>query len=172
MTSDLCCVKMCQRDLMMMRSQTDPNPVFSWLKTVLQQITGLILLILCWLPAPVCLAQELTPSNNAPETSAAPESPVSPANFDTNSIPSEKVSQFVQAYLQVLELIDSRQGELLAAETKLASERLEREIETAALAAIKQAGLTQAEYLQLLSLANMDPEFGERVAASLQEARN
>ena len=48
--------------------------------------------------------------------------------------------------------------------------RVEQEIESEALAIIEKAGLTRQEYLQLLGLANTDPEFGERIAVQLQEA--
>lgn len=103
-----------------------------------------------------------------PASEAAPNRPT----LDTNTIPSAKVSQFVGAYLQVLRQIEGRQQELLSAETSLESQRIEREIESASIAAIEQAGLTKQEYLQMLSLANIDPEFGERIAAGIQEAKN
>lgn len=103
-----------------------------------------------------------------PASQAAPNRPT----LDTNTIPSAKVSQFVGAYLQVLRQIEGRQQELLSAETSLESQRIEREIESASIAAIEQAGLTKQEYLQMLSLANIDPEFGERIAAGIQEAKN
>lgn len=90
--------------------------------------------------------------------------------LDPGNIPSEKVSQFVYACLQVVKLIENREGELQAAETESESLRIEQEIEAAALAIIEKAGLTRQEYLQLLGLANTDPEFGERVAIQLQEA--
>ncbi len=92
--------------------------------------------------------------------------------LDTNTIPSAKVSQFVGAYLEVLRQIDGRQPEFLSAQTSLESQRIEGEIETAAIAAIEAAGLTKQEYLQMLSLANIDPEFGERIAAGIQETKN
>lgn len=104
----------------------------------------------------------------SPASEAAPNRPT----LDTNTIPSAKVSQFVRAYLQVLRQIEGRQQELLSAETSLESQRIEREIESASIAAIEQAGLTKQEYLQMLSLANIDPEFGERIAAGIQEAKN
>lgn len=88
---------------------------------------------------------------------------------DSSAVPTEKVTQFVQAYLQVLALLDRREGELRQAETAAEAERLESEIETEAFAAIEAFGLTTQEYLQLLGLANGDPDFGERVAARLQE---
>lgn len=91
-------------------------------------------------------------------------------SLDPGNIPSEKVSQFVYACLQVVKLIESREGELQGAETEAASLRIEQEIEAEALAIIEKAGLTRQEYLQLLGLANTDPEFGERVAIQLQEA--
>lgn len=92
-----------------------------------------------------------------------------PTQFDSSNIPSEKISQFVHACLQVITLIERREGELQAAEIESESSRIEQEIEAEALAIIEQAGLTRQEYLQLLGLANTDPEFGERVAMQLQE---
>lgn len=93
----------------------------------------------------------------------------SSARPDTNNIPSEKVIQFVNVYLQVVALIERREGELQAAETESESLRIQRDIETDAIALIETAGLTRQEYLQLLSLANVDPEFGEQVATLIQE---
>lgn len=92
--------------------------------------------------------------------------------LDATTIPAEKVNKFVQAYLQVWQLISRRGGELQGAETELESLRIAQEIETEAFSIIEQAGLTNQEYLQLLGLANIDPEFGERVATGLQEAKN
>ncbi len=112
-------------------------------------------------------AQELL--NPFPENPL--EQPVLPRlTLDPGNIPSEKVSQFVYACLQVVKLIENREGELQAAETESESLRIEQEIEAEALAIIEKAGLTRQEYLQLLGLANTDPEFGERVAIQLQEA--
>ncbi|GAP97199.1 DUF4168 domain-containing protein [Leptolyngbya sp. NIES-2104] len=91
------------------------------------------------------------------------------SNLDVNTIPSEKLNQFVQACLQVVALIERREGELQAAETDSESARIQQDIEADAIAIIEKNGLTRQEYLQLLSLANVDPEFGERVATLLQE---
>lgn len=88
-----------------------------------------------------------------------------------SDISSEKVSQFVQAYLQVLALIEQREGMLQGAETQPEAQQVEREIAAAALEMLEENGLTWQEYLQLLGLANSDPEFGERIAAQLQEAQ-
>jgi hypothetical protein len=106
-----------------------------------------------------------------PQRSIAPASSrIIGTNAISTEISTEKVSQFVQAYLKVLALIEQREGELQGAETESEFQRVQQEIEAEAFAAIEAAGLTEPEYLQLLGLANSDPEFGERIASQLQEA--
>jgi hypothetical protein len=131
-----------------------------------QLITVVIAVVLIWLflLSEVSIAQELP--------SSAPEVPLerqSRSSLSSSDISSEKVNQFIQAYLQVLHLVDQREGELQGAETELESLQVEQEIEVEAIAIIEAAGLTRQEYLQLLGLVNLDPEFGERIAAQLQE---
>ena len=75
----------------------------------------------------------------------------------------------MSACLQVVALIERREGELQGAETESESLRIQQDIEAEAIAIIEATGLTRPEYLQLLGLANVDPEFGERIAALLQE---
>ncbi|MBF2026356.1 MAG: DUF4168 domain-containing protein [Oscillatoriales cyanobacterium C42_A2020_001] len=104
-----------------------------------------------------------------PRTVSSQQLPFKRLGVDSNDIPSEKVSQFVHACSQVVTLIEHREADLQAAETEAESIRIEQEIEAEALAIIQDAGLTRQEYLQLLGLANTDPEFGERVAVQLQE---
>lgn len=118
----------------------------------------------------IILAAETSPMSH-PVTPLLEFSAQNTPSLDTSTIPFEKLNQFVQAYLQVIKLIERRQPELQAATTPAESQQLETEIQAQALAMIEQAGLTQPEYLQLLSLANTDPEFGERVALLLQEAQ-
>jgi hypothetical protein len=91
-------------------------------------------------------------------------------SLDTDDISAEKISQFVQAYLHVLALIEQRENELQGAELESESQQIQQEIEGQAVDLIQATGLTLQEYLQILSLTNIDPEFGERVAAQLQEA--
>lgn len=120
---------------------------------------------------PAALAQTTPGTVEPPEPSW--EIPASEyTGPDVNQISSEKVSQFVHAFLQVLNLMEQREGELQGAETQVESLQIQREIETEALAMIAAAGLSRTEYLQLLGLANTDPEFGERIAAQLQEEMN
>jgi len=130
----------------------------------------LLAMCLIWAtPAIAVLAADEPASALSPSAPAEQPAP-SRSGVDPSSIPSEKVSQFVHACLQVVALIERREGELQGAETESESVRIEQEIEAEALAIIEKAGLTRQEYLQLLGLANTDPEFGERVAVLLQEA--
>lgn len=96
----------------------------------------------------------------------APETP----ELTTSDISAEKISQFAQAYRQVIALIDSREAELRSAETQAEALQIEQDIETAALATIEATGLTGPEYLQLLGLANTDPELSQRIVTQLQES--
>lgn len=124
---------------------------------LVQLILAIALSLFCGLAHPSAIRAE--PVSNPPVSS----------NIDVNTISSEKLNQFVQACLQVVALIDRREGELQAAETDSESTRIQQEIEGEAIAIIEKNGLTRQEYLQLLSLANVDLEFGERVATLLQE---
>lgn len=114
----------------------------------------------------IALAQELSLD---PRSISVDPQIINRSGLDSRNIPSEKVNQFVQACLQVVTLIERRESDLQAAETEAESTRISQEIEAAALAVIERNGLTRQEYLQLLGLANTDPEFGERVAVQLQE---
>lgn len=134
---------------------------------------GIIVSLTIWLSAgwsTAGFAQELPPNFSSLDALTEQAGTSRSTGVDPSQIPSEKVSQFVHACLQVVALIERREGELQGAETESESLRIEQEIEAEALAIIQQAGLTHQEYLQLLGLANTDPEFGERIAIQLQEA--
>ncbi len=117
------------------------------------------------------LAAEVLPetASEARDQATDTQFPVPSLNLQVNDISSEKVSQFVDAYVQVLALVEQREGELQAAETQLESVRVQQEIEAAAFSVIESTGLTRQEYIQLLGLANSDAEFGERIITQLQD---
>ena len=121
----------------------------------------LLVLLLCSYPA----ASWADPVIPPPEAA-----PTAPAGFNTDAISPEKINQFIHAYLQVTNLIEQREGELQAAETDSESERIQQDIEAQAIGLIESESLTLQEYLQLLGLANLDPEFSDRIALQLQEA--
>lgn len=128
-----------------------------------------VIMLLTWVMQPIAWAEAAAPSKSAEPPTEQPSIDRLPS---TENISSEKLSQFVRAYLQVVKLIDQREGELQGAETKSESLQIQQEVEAEALSLIEATGLTLQEYLQLLSLANLDPEFGDRVAAQLQETGN
>lgn len=135
----------------------------------IRQVCGLLLVVFWGAVLVLGVAAPVWADDEVP---APPDvvQPLPPAtNPQAEDISFEKVSQFVQAYLQVLALLDRREGDLQAAETELESLRLQQEVEVEAFHLIEASGLTLQEYLQLLGLANTDPEFGERVATLLQE---
>jgi Domain of unknown function (DUF4168) len=132
--------------------------ILNSLKKLLLSI--LIPFLFLWL-SPVSWADSIEPPAAIVEQAA-------PSGVNANAISSEKISQFVQAYLQVIDLIDRREGELQGAETESDSLRIKEEIEAGAMGLIETEGLTFQEYLQLLTLANVDPEFSDRIVAQLQ----
>jgi hypothetical protein len=89
--------------------------------------------------------------------------------LNATDIPSEKVDQFVAAYLDVVQLIDERGEALQRAETEAESLRIQQSIQAEAFQLIEERGLTRQDYWQLLGLANTDPEFRDRVLAQLEE---
>ena len=153
-----------------MRDNPRNNPIYRMMAIGLSLLWGVGLGLMLWVGSPnLAWAAEAASSDSAAAVASDP--PPEPVSSGTNAISSEKVSQFVHAYLQVLALIEQREGELHQAETISESRQLEQAIQTQAFAIIAEAGLTQQEYMQLLGLANTDPDFSDRILAQLQEAR-
>lgn len=130
--------------------------------------TGLIRAIaVCW-----GLLMLMTPglawADEAPASTAMPDRNLSEI-VDSGTISSEKVSQFANAYIGIIDLISGRSEELQQAETAAEYNQIERELEAAAIEIIQETGLTQPEYLQLLTLADTDTDFSERVAIQIQD---
>jgi hypothetical protein len=128
----------------------------------------LLSLLLVWLLlGEVALAAELPLEVNS--ATRTEQIVPSRSSFTSSDISPEKVNQFVQAYLQIMSLIEQREGEMQSAETASESLQVAQEIEAAAMSCIEAVGLKWHEYVQLLTLANLDPDFGERIVAQLQE---
>lgn len=107
-------------------------------------------------------------ADEAPTTTEMPNLGISEIT-DSGAISSEKVSQFANAYMGIVDLISGRSEELQQAETAEEYSQLEQELEAAAIEIIQETGLTPPEYLQLLTLADTDTEFSERVATQIQD---
>ncbi len=89
---------------------------------------------------------------------------------DSADIAADKVDQFAQAYLQVLQLLSDREPELPAAETSAEALKIEQSIEAEAVELIKSSGLTLPEYMQLLGLASQDAAFRDKVLGRMDES--
>ncbi len=138
------------------------------MRSLLQFILTLALCGWLWCGHLAASWAAVTPTLTPPASALEP--PLQPSyGLTSSNITSEKVSQFVAACLKVVALIERREGELQGAETESESLRIQQDIEAEAIAIIEATGLTRPEYLQLLGLANVDPEFGERIVALLQE---
>ncbi len=145
----------------------------AWMKRLRQMLLfGCSLLLLLLSTVTVAVAQELSDDANRRSDPQVEQVFSGHSGLDADDISSEKISQFVKAYLQVLRLSDEREEELEGAETESESLQVQHDIETEAIAIIESSALTWQEYLQLRDLANVDPEFGERIAAQLQEAES
>lgn len=107
-----------------------------------------------------------------------------------NAVVTEKVDQFAQAYLQVLELLSDRPPEesevessaealnaqqsipakTLEAETQEAETQEAKNLEAAAIDLIESSGLTMSEYMEMLSLASEDETFRDQVLSRMNES--
>ena len=105
-----------------------------------------------------------------PAAAVEPTPTTSPNQPDASAVPSETVSRFVMAYLEVVKLIESREQNLQSAETETESRQMQQEIQAEAVNLIQAHDLTLQAYWELLGLANSDPEFRERVLAQIEEA--
>lgn len=130
----------------------------SWSYKSIQGLLVCLLVVMPWC-APGWAAELSTDEGSeiAPITQAA-------------DIPSEKISQFANAYIQVVTLINERGRELQQAETEAESLQIEQSIQAEAFQLMRDNDLEVAEYLQLLGLANQDTDFRDRILADIEEA--
>lgn len=170
--------------LVMGEAEGEKSAIALLLQPARKALTTICLLLIIWfsigLPSSLNHLGDISLASNhlayAEELSdfedVAPATPTfNTSDIQVDDISSEKISQFVQAYVQVVELIDQREDELQQAETESESLRIQHDIVAEAFSKIEDTGLSQQEYLQLLGLANIDPEFGERIATQLEEMR-
>ena len=139
-------------------------PVSSFINVGLAQVTACVAPALASVSAPA-----ISESAKVPKLKAPPIDRASGPSLTADTILSEKLAQFVTAYERVMSLIQRNESSIATAETEQDSTRLQQAIETSATRVIEQVGLTRSEYLQLLSLANLDDEFGEKGVTMLQE---
>lgn len=100
----------------------------------------------------------------------APIADVIPSISDSADIAADKVDQFAQAYLQVLQVLSDRESEIPTAETSAEALKIQQSIEAEATERIKGSGLTLPEYMQILGLASQDTAFRDKVLGRMDES--
>lgn len=100
-----------------------------------------------------------------------PASVVTSAIAPEAEIAAEKIDQFAQAYLQILQLLSDREAEIPAAETNAEALKIEKSIEADAIAIIQSSSLTLPEYMQILGLASQDTAFQDKVLGRMDDTQ-
>jgi hypothetical protein len=90
-----------------------------------------------------------------------------PLNGD---VPDEMVSQVGKAVAEIMKLRESFEESMATAHTEEEAQGLADEVETAAVRAISEQGLTVDQYNQVLSAAQADSQLEERVLLACREA--
>ncbi len=117
----------------------------------------------------MCLIGLPAPANAEGRAIAQTTEAIQPLT-DSADIAADKVDQFAQAYLQVLQLLSDRESELPAAETSAEALKMQQSIEAEAVERIKTGGLTLPEYMQILGLASQDSAFRDKVLGRMDES--
>lgn len=106
-----------------------------------------------------------------PEDPAGAEvSPVPPATtLSADDVSDEQVEQLASALLQIEPMLREATDDLASAETDEQRQEIATSFEQEATETVEGTGLSVDVYRQLIELANSNPEFGQRVAAQLDE---
>ena len=137
-----------------------------WKKVVMGQAACLLF---CGISLFTLSSTSLADTVDTTSTSSEITTPTPPPKLSASDVSSEKVSQFVKAYLKIVALIDQRESELQRVETESESLQMQRQIRLEAFTLIEASGLTRQEYGQLLGLANSDADFRDRILAQVEE---
>jgi len=85
-------------------------------------------------------------------------------------VPDQVVSQVGKAVAQILKVRQSLEESLEVAQTEEERQSLTSQVESAAVRAINDQGLTIDEYNQVISAAEADPDLEERVLVACRAA--
>jgi hypothetical protein len=131
------------------------------LKAILQ--AGFVALLL---GSPAWAQVEPTPEDPA----GAEVTPVAPpATLNAEEVSDEQVEQLASALLQIEPMLRQATDNLAAAETDEQRQEIATSFEQEATETVVETGLSVDLYRQLIELANSNPQFGQRVAAQLDE---
>jgi D-alanyl-D-alanine dipeptidase len=92
------------------------------------------------------------------------------AAVETADVPDQVVVQVGKAVAEIMKLRQNFEEEIAAARTEEAAQNLANEVETAAVRAISDQGLTVDQYNTVISAAEEDSDLGERVLSACRAA--
>jgi hypothetical protein len=90
--------------------------------------------------------------------------------LQSGDVSDQVVSQVGKAVVQIVKLRQSLEENIATAATDEEKETLTNEVETAAVRAIGEQGLTVAEYNEVIAAAQADPDLEERVLLACRSA--
>lgn len=140
-------------------------------KTTAQRLIMVLVIVILTSPSIMMVPTTAMADSQAfPISSALDRSePQRSSIVSADDVSSEKLSAFVMAYAAVMDVVERQEVPWQNAESESESAMLQQELEEEAIAKIEASGLSQAEYLQLLNLIQVDTELGETIAALLQD---
>jgi len=84
-------------------------------------------------------------------------------NLQSGDVSDQTISQVGKAVVEIVKLRQSLEENIATAQTEEERQTLTSQVETAAVRAIGEQGLTVAEYNEVISAAQADPDLEERV---------
>jgi Domain of unknown function (DUF4168) len=84
-------------------------------------------------------------------------------NLQSGDVSDQTISQVGKAVVEIVKLRQSLEENIATAQTEEERQTLTSQVETAAVRAIGEQGLTVAEYNEVITAAQADPDLEERV---------
>jgi len=101
---------------------------------------------------------------------AASNKPDGNATLTSDDVPDQTVAQVGKAVAEILKLRQSLEENMATAQTDEERQELAGQVESAAVRAIGDQGLTVAEYNQVITAAQADADLEERVLVACRTA--
>ncbi|MEO1621245.1 MAG: DUF4168 domain-containing protein [Cyanobacteria bacterium J06632_3] len=151
--------------------QRQQQQAWSLIRTIIKSVTTYLLV------AVFCTVALISFPNNSwagsqpemSESSSLVDAEATQSISEGTDIAAEKIDQFAQAYLQVLQLLSDREPELPAAESSAEALKIQQSIESEAISLIQSTGLTVPEYMQILSLVSQDEALQDKVLGRMDD---
>lgn len=98
------------------------------------------------------------------------KSPRDDGSLQSSEVSDQVISQVGKAVVQIVKLRQSLEEDMATAQTEEEKQTLTSHVETEAVRAIGEQGLTVAEYNEVIAAAQADPDLEERVLVACRTA--